>query len=176
MSDELYGHDYSADLSFRHHIDDSRKQPIQQPLLTWVNTADARHCVHLMECAVKSVLRSQMGRDAIPARWVDRTKRASRDRGKSKTTQKPKCWFCRSDCEAGSDSGDPIAQSKQQQQRAYSEPMRKQVETWQRSELTRMSPARWSSTRRLSRASSKRRNILPESARPLLRTVTLCKA
>src|ERR1700720_1541114 len=71
-----------------------------------------------MECAVKSVLRNQKGRNSIPARWVDRTTRAIRDRGKSKTPQKPKCWFCRRDGEAGSDSRDPIAPS-QQQQRAY---------------------------------------------------------
>ena len=41
MSNELYGHDDSADLSSRHRIDDSRKYPAQHPLLTWVSPADA---------------------------------------------------------------------------------------------------------------------------------------
>ena len=33
MSDELYGHDDSADLASRHRIDDSRKYPAQHPCL-----------------------------------------------------------------------------------------------------------------------------------------------
>ena len=60
MSNELYGHDDSADLSSRHRIDDSRKYPAQHPLLTWVSPADACHYVHLLKYAVKSVLRNQI--------------------------------------------------------------------------------------------------------------------
>ena len=60
MSNELYGHDDSANLASRHGIDDSRKYSAQHPLLTWVSPADACHCVHLMDYAVKSVLRNQI--------------------------------------------------------------------------------------------------------------------